>query len=36
MWYRLKAWCFFVHESLKIDNKKENDEREKCKITRKN
>ena len=26
MQYRLKAWCFFVHQSLKRDNKKENDE----------
>ena len=27
---------FSVRESLKIDNKKENNEIEKCKITRKN
>ena len=26
MWYRLQAWCFFIHKSLKRDNKKENDE----------
>ena len=26
MWYRLQQWCFFVHKSLKRDNKKENDE----------
>ena len=35
MQYRLKR-CFFVHESLKGDNKKEKDERKNCKITRKN
>ena len=26
MRYRLQTWCFFVHKSLKRDNKKENDE----------
>ena len=36
MWYRLQMWCFFVHESLKRDNKKENDEIKRCEITRKN
>ena len=36
MQYRLKTLCFFVHEILKRDNKKENDERKKCKIMRKN
>ena len=36
MRYRLKTLCFFVPESLKRDNKKENDKRKKCKITRKN
>ena len=25
MRYRLQAWCFFVHKSLKKDNKKENE-----------
>ena len=24
MRYRLQTWCFFVHKSLKRDNKKEN------------
>ena len=35
MRYRLQMWCFFAHESLKRDNKKENDEIKKCEITRK-
>ena len=26
MRYRLQTWCFFVVESLKGDNKKENDQ----------
>ena len=34
--HRLQTWCFFVHESLKRDNKKEDDERKQCKITEKN
>ena len=37
MRYRLKASCFFVHESLKRDIQKENDKRKKkSKIIRKN
>ena len=36
MGHRLKALCFFVHEGLERDIKKENDERKKCKIMRKN
>ena len=34
--YRLQTWCFFVHKSLKRDNKKEDDEIKKCETTRKN
>ena len=34
--YRLQMWCLTVHESLKRDNKKENDESKKCKIRREN
>ena len=36
MRYRLQTWCFFVHKSLKRDNKKEDDEIKKCETTRKN
>ena len=36
MQYRLKTLCFFVHESLKRDIKKENGERKKFKKMRKN
>ena len=34
--YILSTWCFFEHESLKTDSKKDNDEMKKCKFTRKN
>ena len=36
MRYRLWTLRFFVHESLKRDNKEENYERKKCKVMRNN
>ena len=36
MRYRLWTLRFFVHESLKRDNKEENYERKKCKVMKNN